>query len=255
MRQRAEPAAITLPTAYFVARHAFWLSSIRGDMIYAEIDNPPTQWDAGVNRCGDAWMADDKNDLNELMMALGSVVVMWGMVEDVTRNFMRDLVLGNDTDETVERIILSETPFRTQLDILKKVAHVRRPNTDWFDRLAVQIGELSNSMHAERNRLIHDLWEQNEEGQILKYVRGKEETAVAKKRGEWQLKVTGEREVPVAEVEAFFEKAADCFDAMLTLKGEYVEWKTAEMEKEIFAGMAARMARKPMPRAAGEGAL
>lgn len=197
-------------------------------------------------------MAKDEGDLTDLMTALGSVVVIWGMVEDVTRQFMCDVVLGNDTDESVERIILSETPFRTQLDILKKVAHVRRPNTDWFNRLAAQIGELSNSMHAERNRLIHDLWEKNDEGQILKYIRGKEETAVAKKAGEWQLKVTGEREVPVAEVEAFFDRAADCFEAMVDLKGEYVAWKVEQAQKKIMEGMVARMIDLPAAKAGGK---
>lgn len=200
-------------------------------------------------------MTDEKDDLNELMMALGSVVVMWGMVEDVTRHFMRDVVLGDDTGDKVERIILSETPFRTQLDILKKVAHVRRPNSDWFDRLATQIGKLSGSMHAERNRLIHDLWEKSDEGQILKYVRGKEETAVAKKGGEWELKVTGERAVPVAEVEEFFEKAADCLETMLALKAEYVEWKTAELGKEVVEVILARMAREPTSQGTGENTL
>lgn len=120
------------------------------------------------------------------------------------------------------------------------MAHVRWPNSDWFNRLNALIGDLSNSVHAERNRLIHDLWEQTDEGQILKYVRGKEEAAVAKKGGEWRLKMTGERAVPVAEVEAFFEKAAGCLEAMLALKVEYVEWKTSEMGKEIFTGSSIR---------------
>lgn len=113
--------------------------------------------------------------------------------------------------------------------------------------MAILIGELSGSIHAERNRLIHDLWEQNDEGQILKYVRGKEETAVAKKGGEWQLKMTGEREVSVTEVDAFFEKAADCFEAMLALKREYVEWESSEKAKEIFKGMVARMVQDVSP--------
>jgi hypothetical protein len=197
-------------------------------------------------------MADDENNLNKLMMALGSVVVMWGMVEDVTRRFLRDVVFGPEADESVERILLSETPFRTQLDILKKVAHVRQPNSDWFNRLAVLIVKLSGSIHAERNRLIHDLWEQNDDGQILKYVRGKEETAVSKKEGEWQLKMTGEREVSVAEVESFFEKAADCLEAMLALKVEYVEWKTSENANEIFKGMVARMIQDATPQNTGK---
>ena len=193
-----------------------------------------------------------QDDPNELMTAIGYVVVMWGMVEDVTRHLMCDVVFGFDTDESVERIILSETPFRTELDILKKVAHVRRPNSDWFNRLATQIGQLSGSMLAERNRLIHDLWEKNEEGQILKYVRGQDETDVAKRAGQWQLKVTGERAVPVAEVEAFFEKATDCFEVMLGLKSEYVEWNIGEVGKVISAGMEAR---GPVSQGAGETTL
>ncbi len=200
-------------------------------------------------------MAEEKDDLSKLMMALGSVVVMWGMVEDITRHFLRDVVLGADTDDSVERIILSETPFRTQLSVLKKVAHVRRPNSEWFQRLAVQIGELSNSMLAERNRLIHDLWEANEEGQIVKFMRGKEETAVVKKDGIWQLKVTGERAVPVAEVNAFFEKAADSLESMLALKREYVEWKSAELGEEVFAEIAARKALEPITIGTGKTTL
>jgi hypothetical protein len=186
-------------------------------------------------------MTDQKDDLNELMTALGSVVVIWGMVEDVTRMFTRDVIFGADTDEPVERILLSETPFRTQLEILKKVAYLRRCNEDWFARLAEQIGLLSNKLHAQRNRLIHDLWEKNDEGQILKYVRGKEETAVTKKGGDWQLKVTGERAVPVAEVEAFFEEAAKCFEALLDLKTQYVAWKYSEIGKAVVANMAGDM--------------
>jgi hypothetical protein len=183
-------------------------------------------------------MSGQKNDLNELMTALGSVVVIWGMVEDVTRTFTRDVIFGADTDEPVERIILSETPFRTQLEILKKVGYLRRSNDEWFARLAEQIGLLSNKLHAQRNRLIHDLWEKNDEGQILKYIRGKEEAAVTKKGGDWQLKVTGERAVPVAEVEAFFEEAANCLEAMLNLKTEYVAWKYSEIGKAVVAKMA-----------------
>lgn len=64
-------------------------------------------------------MAEDENSLNGLMMALGSVVVMWGMLEDVTRQFLRDIAFGPESDESTKRIILSETPFRTQLDIEK----------------------------------------------------------------------------------------------------------------------------------------
>ena len=76
-------------------------------------------------------MADDRNDLNELMTALGSVVVVWGMIEDIARHFLTEVALGNDVDDRVDLIIISEIPFRTQLDILKKVAYVRRSNCEW----------------------------------------------------------------------------------------------------------------------------
>ena len=179
-------------------------------------------------------MEEDGNDLNELMTALGSVVVVWGMIEDITRHFLGEVALGTDVDDRVDLIIISEIPFRTQLDILKKVAFVRRSNCEWFDRLASLVGELSSSMHAERNRLIHDLWERNDDGQIIKSIRGREETTVAKQKGDWKLKLTGERAVPVGEVEAFFEKAADSADALLALKTEYVEWKFKAARKNHF---------------------
>ena len=189
-------------------------------------------------------MADEGSDLSELMTALGSVVVVWGMIEDITRHFLTDIALGSDADDRVDLVIISEIPFRTQLDILKKVAYLRRSNCEWFDRLVVVLNDLSNSMHAERNRLIHDLWEANEEGQIIKYVRGKEEATVSKSKGEWKLKLTGERAVPVDEVEAFFEKAANCADALLALKMEYVEWKFEAAKQNLFVDLAERVRQK-----------
>ena len=195
-------------------------------------------------------MADDRNDLNELMTALGSVVVVWGMIEDITRHFLTEVALGNDVDDRVDLIIISEIPFRTQLDILKKVAYVRRSNCEWFDRLFMLINDLSTSMHAERNRLIHDLWEKNDDGQIIKYVRGKEEATVAKKKGDWTLKLTGERAVPVDEVEAFFEKAANCADELLALKSEYVEWKFEAAKKNHFKDLADKIRERGLSKTA-----
>ena len=190
-------------------------------------------------------MTEQSDEFDQLMMALGSIVVIWGMVEDVTRAFTSDVVFEYDADPNIEQIIMSETPFRSQLDILKKVSHVRRGNTDWYENLSVQIGALSGPLHAKRNRFIHDLWEKNEHGRIMKYVRGKDETAVKKTGGEWQLKFTGEQPVPVAEVEAFFEEAAEAFEAMLKLKSEYVEWRVAEKQGAILERIAMR---RPAPK-------
>ena len=103
-------------------------------------------------------MSDKKPDLNDLMLALGSVVVIWGMLEDVVRELMLDVVLGLERDESLEKIVISEISFRSQLDILKKSAHIRRSNSEWFANLEKQLGPIRGSLHAERNRLIHDLW-------------------------------------------------------------------------------------------------
>jgi hypothetical protein len=117
---------------------------------------------------------------------------------------------------------------------------VRRGNTDWYEKLSEQIGALSGSLHAKRNRFIHDLWERNEQGQVIKYVRGKDEATVKKAAGEWHLKLTGEQSVPVAEVEAFFEEAANAFETMLKLKSEYVEWRVAEKQRATMERIAKR---------------
>jgi hypothetical protein len=109
-------------------------------------------------------VTEQPEEFNQLMIALGSIVVMWGMVEDVTRAFTRDVVFETGTGSNIEQIILSETPFRSQLDILKKVCHVRRGNTDWYEKLSAQIGLLSGPLHAKRNRFIHDLWERMSTG-------------------------------------------------------------------------------------------
>lgn len=193
---------------------------------------------------GDQMDEEQSNEFDQLMLALGSVVVMWGMVEDMVRHVLRDVVLEDAKDPEVEQIVLSETSFRSQLDILRKVAHVRWPNSDWFNKVDVLIRQLSGPIHAKRNRLIHDLWENNEEGQIIKYVRGKDETAVQKKSGEWQLKLTGEKAVPVAEVEAFFEEAADACEALLALKSEYVEWRIKAKTDAIMGNLVRQLTNK-----------
>ena len=190
-------------------------------------------------------MAEEEgNEFNQLMMALGSVVVMWGMVEDMVRHFLRDVIIEDASAPDIEQIVLSETSFRSQLDILRKVAHVRWPNSEWFNQVNEQVKALKGPLQDTRNRLIHDLWEQNEEGQMLKYVRGKDEIAVQKKGGEWQLKLTGERAVPVAEVEAFFEEAAVAYETLVGLKAEYVAWRAKAKTDAVIAKMAGELVEK-----------
>ena len=190
-------------------------------------------------------MAEEESDeFNQLMMAFGSVVVMWGMVEDMVRHFLRDVVMEDANAPEIERIVLSETSFRSQLDILKKVAHVRWPNSDWFNAVNEQVKALKGPLQDKRNRFIHDLWEKNEAGQMVKIIRGKDETAVQKHGGEWHLKLTGEHAVPVADVEAFFEEIANSYEVLLGLKSEYVERRYKAKTDAVMAKMAGELIEK-----------
>lgn len=192
------------------------------------------QWDSGL---GD-WMAEEESDeFNRLMMALGSVVVMWGMVEDMVRRFLRDVVMEDANAPEIEQIVLSETSFRSQLDILKKVAHFRWPNSAWFNAVNEQVKALKGPLQDKRNRFIHDLWEKNEAGQMVKFIRGRGETAVHKLGGDWHLKLTGEHAVPVADVEAFFEEIANTYEALLPLKSQFVEWRFKQKTEAITKNM------------------
>jgi hypothetical protein len=179
-------------------------------------------------------MAEEESDeFNRLMMALGSVVVMWGMVEDMVRHLLRDVVMEDVNAPEIEQIVLSETSFRSQLDILRKVAHVRWPNSDWFNAVNDQVRALKGELQDKRNRFIHDLWEKNEAGQMVKFIRGKDEAAVQKKEGRWQLKLTGEKAVPAAEVDAFFEEIANTYEVLLGLKSQFVQWRYKQKKAAI----------------------
>lgn len=176
---------------------------------------------------------EESDEFNRLMMALGSVVVMWGMVEDMVRHFLRDLVMEDANAPEIEQIVLSETSFRSQLDILRKVAHVRWPNSDWFNAVNDQVRALKGELQQKRNRFIHDLWEKNEAGQMVKFIRGKDEAAVQKKEGQWQLKLTGQKAVPAAEVDAFFEEIANTYEVLLGLKSQFVQWRHQQKDAAI----------------------
>lgn len=176
---------------------------------------------------------EEFDEFNSLMMALGSVVVMWGMVEDLVRQFLRDVIMEDANVPEIEQIVLSETSFRSQLDILRKVAHVRWPNSDWFNAVHVQVIALKGELQDKRNRFIHDLWEKNEAGQMVKFVRGKGEAAVQKKEGRWQLKLTGENAVPAGEVDAFFEEISNTYEILLILKSQFVQWRYEQKHAAI----------------------
>lgn len=197
---------------------------------------------------------EEKEEFNRLMMALGSVVVMWGMVEDMVRQFLRDVVLEDANAPEIEQIVLSETSFRSQLDILRKVAHVRWPNSDWFNAVDGQVRVLKGDLQDKRNRFIHDLWERNEAGQMFKFVRGKDEAAVQKKEGRWQLKLIDEKAVLSAEVEAFFDEIANTYEVLLGLKSDFARWryeqKKAAVEGSLFRDLYTKADQVPLSKLA-----
>lgn len=182
----------------------------------------------------------EKSEFDRLMTVLGSVVVIWGMVEDAVRRFTADVLFEGSADDAVEQIVLSEIALRNQIEILRKVAYVRRPDGDWFTRLDTQLKAISTSMHDRRNRYIHDLWEQADSGEMMKFLRGRGETAVSKKGGAWQLKLSSGDVVPADEVEAFFEEVADACEQLVELKAEYVQWRYEARASGLWSEMKAR---------------
>ena len=64
-------------------------------------------------------------------------------------------------------------------------------------------------------------------------LRGKDEAAVQKKEGRWQLKLTGEQAVPAAKVEALFEEIANTYEMLLGLKSDFIQWRFEQKEAAI----------------------
>jgi len=185
-------------------------------------------------------MSDDKENISELMHALGAVVVIWGMLEDAVRNFTSLVIFGLDVQPELERALLSEVKFREQLKILKKAAVVRHDDKDWCAKLIDLLAEVGGRLHDKRNRYIHDLWEHSEEGGFVKYIRGSAEASVTKTSGRLELRLAEGQEVMPAELDDFFSEVADRVDALIDLRANYVKWLLAQQSAEIVDGMKAR---------------
>ncbi|APR53675.1 hypothetical protein CA223_19760 [Sphingomonas koreensis] len=175
----------------------------------------------------------DKSELEDIATQLGYAVVVWGMLENTIRELFRDVVLTDDRDKRVQAIILSETPLRAQIGMIKKAAGLRQPGQgDWLKRLTDSLNLVAGRLHEERNRLVHDLWEQQENGEVMKIVRGKQEVAASKKADEWQLVIAEPQPALAGEIETFFHEAADQIDVLSKCWIEFGEWKLGQMKAQ-----------------------
>jgi len=58
-----------------------------------------------------------------------------GLVEDATRELLDSVALIGERNTTVRTTVLSMTPFRGQIDILRRTAFIHQPDSDWFKEL------------------------------------------------------------------------------------------------------------------------
>lgn len=177
-------------------------------------------------------MPDEKPTFGDLTEALGGIVVVWGMVEDGVRKLLNTVVLNNEQDKQISGIVMAESTFRTQLNVLRKAAHVRRPDSDWTKRLDELLREIGDSLHAKRNRYIHDLWMENGSGVIVKVVRGQEEVAAKRKNGVTQIVWQEPKPAILEEIWDFFERIACVYESLLEMDVEYLHMTVQDAENQ-----------------------
>lgn len=163
-------------------------------------------------------------DLGELAKHLGFVVIVWGMVEEATRELFGSVALINEGDRHVTQTVLAHTPFRDQVNILRRTAFIRRPDSDWYRDLDALLTRIERPLHDKRNRFIHDPWIENDDGIIVRTERGKGEVTVAKDKGTRTLKVTEPKPATLDEVRAFLNEAYDAHKALIQFRIDYILW-------------------------------
>lgn len=177
-------------------------------------------------------MPDEKPTFGDLTEALGGIVVVWGMVEDGVRKLLNTVVLNNERDKQISGIVMAESTFRAQLNMLRKAAHVRRPDSDWTKRLDELLREIGDSLHAKRNRYIHDLWTEDGSGVIVKVVRGQEEVTAKRKNGVTQIVWQEPKPAILEEIWDFFERISCVYESLLELDVEYLHMMFQGAEKQ-----------------------
>lgn len=163
-------------------------------------------------------------DLAELAKRLGFVVIVWGMVEEATRELLDSVALINEGDRHVTQTILAHTAFRDQINILRRTAYIRRPDTTWYSELDALLSKIESELHAKRNRFIHDPWIENDDGIIVREERGKGEISVAKKGGTRSLKRAEPKPATLDEIIAFLDEAYAAHVKLVDFRRDYLIW-------------------------------
>lgn len=168
------------------------------------------------------------SEFGELARHLGFVVIVWGLVEDATRELLDSVALIGERNTTVRTTVLSMTPFRGQIDILRRTAFIHQPDSDWFKELDAVLSEIEGKLHEQRNRFIHDPWVEDDDGKIVRTARGKLEVSVSKdKKGNRSLKILEPKPATLAEITDFLDKAYACYHKLIQSRRDYLVWLVA----------------------------
>lgn len=163
-------------------------------------------------------------DLIELAKRLGFVVIVWGLVEEATRELLGSVALINEGDRHVTQTVLAHTAFRDQINILRRTAYIRRPDSTWYSELEVLLSKIEGELHAKRNRFIHDPWIEDEDGIIVRTERGKGEISVAKSGGERSLKLSKPKPATLDEINSFLDEAYAAHVKLVDSRRDYILW-------------------------------
>ena len=163
--------------------------------------------------------------------ALGGVVVVWGMVEDGVRSMVEHTVLAAQPNPEMRGIVLAHTDFRSQLKMLRRAIHVFKPNDEWAKELDALLAEIEGQLHDRRNRYIHDLWAENDDGIIVQIERGKGEFKVDGKGSNARLVWKEPKPAIIDELWDFFERISTVYEQLLRLRVDYMKWFVEDTER------------------------
>lgn len=161
--------------------------------------------------------------MDGLARHLGFVVIVWGMVEESIRELLHSVVMISEPNEHVATVVMSETPFRSQISILRKAAFIKRPESEWFVKLDRTLTSVESTLHDRRNRFIHDPWIPDDDGAIIRVERSKSEVSIGEK-GRRALKLREPVNTTIAEIVTFLEQADGCYLDLIERRSEYLIW-------------------------------
>ena len=173
----------------------------------------------------------EKPTFSDMTEALGGVVVVWGMVEDGVRSMVEHTVLASQPNPEMRGLILAHIDFRSQLAMLRKAIHVIKTVDDWTKELNALLVDIEGPLHNQRNRYIHDLWRDDEEGGIVQIERGKGEFKVNGKGSNARLVWKETKPALVDELWDFFERISTVYETLLSLQTRYMEWVVEDTKR------------------------